>query len=59
MSKRKTISILVRVSIPRDMSASDGRREVRNLIRHGVGYFTNAGDDDGVKLKGCRGVRNA
>lgn len=26
MSKRKTISILVRVSIPREMSASDGRR---------------------------------
>jgi len=57
MAKRKTLAMLVTVSVPANQSASWARREVRNLINHGVGWTTNAGDTDGVKARAVKGFR--
>lgn len=54
MAKRKQIDVIVRVSLPADRSAAWARRELRHLVNDGVGYFTNAGDDDGIKARAVR-----
>lgn len=53
MAKRKTVRMLVEVSIPADQTAAFARREVRHLIsvEGNAGYFTNAGDVEGVKVR--------
>lgn len=55
--KRKLVKMEIVVSIPADQSAAFARREVRHLIKGGVGWFFNAGDDDGVKLRSVKGAR--
>lgn len=43
-SKRKRITMLVTVSVPRNMVAAHARREVKCLISDGAGFFTYAGE---------------
>jgi hypothetical protein len=50
MSKRKTVTMLVRVSVPVDMTAAEARREVRTLINDQSNYMA---DPDGVRVKSC------
>lgn len=45
MSKnRKTIRLLLTVSVPAEMSAADARREVRTLINDQCNYDADPGD---------------
>jgi hypothetical protein len=53
-AKRKTVTMLVTVTVPADKSPQWARKEVRHLINDGSGYHTYAGEE--VK---CRGVRSA
>jgi hypothetical protein len=50
MSKRKTVTMLVRVSVPVDMTAAEARREVRTLINDQSNYMA---DPDDVRVKSC------
>lgn len=55
MKTRKTVKMLVEVSVPVGRSAAFARREVRELINNGAGYFTYAGEE--VKVRSVKGVR--
>ncbi len=54
---RKTVTMLVTVTIPKDMTAREARREVRYLISEGAGWSTYAGES--VKTKSVKGITNA
>lgn len=51
MAKRKTLTMLLSVSVPLEMPASDARREVRTLIKHQCFYSADEGD---LRVKGLR-----
>ena len=44
-AKRKRVRMLVEVSIPENMTPEQARREVREMINHGAGYYTNPGEE--------------
>lgn len=46
---RKTLTMLLTVSVPREMSAADARREVRTLINEQRNYYA---DEGYVKVRG-------
>lgn len=54
--KRKQFTMLVTVSVPRDMTAAEARREVRSLITHQANW---AADYDDVKAVGVRAAPRA
>lgn len=57
MKTRKLVTMLVTVSVPRDMTAAEARREVRTLIAEQRHY---AADSDDVKVRAvapAKGVR--
>lgn len=47
----KTVTMLVTVSVPMEMSASDARREVRTLVNEQCNY---AAEPEDVKVRGIR-----
>lgn len=49
--KRKTVTMLVKVSVPANMPAAMARREVRTLINDQSGYYSEPGD---VRCKAVR-----
>lgn len=49
--RRKQVTMLVTVSVPRDMLAAQARREVRELINNQRNYSADEGD---VKVRGLR-----
>lgn len=51
MKKRKKITMLLTVTVPREMSAAQARREVRTLVSEQCNYSADEGD---VKAIGCR-----
>lgn len=54
MSKRKTVTMLLTVSVPSDMTAAEARREVRTLINNQTTWAADEGDVKVRKLKGVR-----
>lgn len=56
MAKRKTLQVLVTLTVPVGRSAAWARKEARYLINEGVGYYCNAGDEDGVKARSVKAV---
>ena len=50
MKTRKFVRMSLTVSVPRDMSASDARREVRTLIGNQSNYSAEPED---VKVRSC------
>lgn len=51
-AKKKTIQLLVTVSVPADMTAADARREVRYLINDQANYMADYGDVKARKVGG-------
>lgn len=43
-AKRKQITMVVKVSVPKDVTARQARREVRELITHCCPYHCDEGD---------------
>ena len=54
MAKRKRLQMLVTVSVPADMPASDARREVRTLISEQCFYSADEGDVKAISVKPAR-----
>jgi len=53
MTKRKTLRMVVTVTVPIGMSASQARLEVRTLINDQTTYYADHGD---VKARGVRAL---
>lgn len=42
--KKKTVKVLVTLSIPKNMTPAQARREMRYLVNEGCGFLENAGE---------------
>lgn len=51
MKSRKTVSMKLTVTVPKNMPAADARREVRSLINDLRNYYADPGD---VKVKAIK-----
>jgi hypothetical protein len=51
MAARKKVTMLLTVSVPREMSPADARREVRSLVNEQCNYSADYG---AVKVRGLR-----
>ncbi|PAL23581.1 hypothetical protein CD928_05805 [Sphingopyxis sp. GW247-27LB] len=52
--RRKQVTMNVTVSVPRNMSAAETRREVREMIKNGAGWHFNCGEEGGVTVRRVR-----
>lgn len=53
-SKIKRITMAVTVSVPRWMSSSQARREVRSLINHQAGWLSHGPDYEDVTVRAVK-----
>ncbi len=56
MKTRKSVTMLLTVSVPREMSAADARREVRTLVNEQCNY---SADHEDVKVRSLRPAKEA
>lgn len=56
MPKRKTVTMLLKVSVPAGTSAADARREVRTLVNDQCNYWL---DPEDVRVQSLKPYRNA
>lgn len=54
MKARKTVTMLLTVSVPKGMSATQARLEVRTLVNHQCNYAADEGD---VKVRRLRALQ--
>ncbi len=52
-SRRKTITMLLTITVPRDMSATEARREVKTLVNEQC-FYSSFVDEGDIKVRGCR-----
>ena len=57
MKTRKTVTMLVTVTVPKEWSAADARREVRTLVTEQCFYAADEGDMTRVSVKPAKAAR--
>ena len=57
MAKRKQLWMLVKVSVPAEMSAAEARREVRTLVSEQCNYAADSEDVKALAVKPAKGVK--
>ncbi|XAI96368.1 hypothetical protein [Microcystis phage Mae-JY30] len=57
MKTRKKVTMLLTVSVPREMSAAEARREVRTLVNEQCNYSLDEGEMKVAKLAPAKAVR--
>lgn len=55
MAKRKEVTLLVRVTVPADMTKTDAAREVRTLINDQCNWSAEPGD---VRARACKPAKS-